>query len=54
VSVDAHISRLRDALWFTAFVSVGFTEGRRWISGALFVAALVVAWRADTLEHPDD
>jgi hypothetical protein len=50
----SHIYRLRNALWVLAFASVGFSEGRRWVTAVLFAAAFVVGWYVESLEHPDD
>jgi hypothetical protein len=47
---------LRNLLWFLMALSIGFTEGHRWITYALLAAALVVglyASRRGRLEGSD-
>ena len=43
--------RLSNAMWIVAFGSFGFTDGRRWITGVLFMFALTLGWVVDRIEH---
>lgn len=44
---------MRNALWIAAVASFGFTQGQRWVTGAVLVAAIGVGWIVDKAEHPD-